>query len=425
MPQDGAGELGEEALDEVEPGAMFGCEGELKSASGLLGQPSSGFPRDVRGMIVEDQLDRGAGRIGGIEQPEEFDELTAAVAVSDQGMNLPGEQINPSQQAERTMPFVLMIAHESRVDAGLRRQIGRGRCNGLDSWFFIVGDDGYRLARFLRFGSLFQDLDLAINAQNLRHLLLELGVATFQIIPHLVRGQVTMTVPFMRAYTELLVKTCHRRGAHAIGGMAAYIPSRKDPEVNEVALAKVREDKVRESRDGFDGTWVAHPDLVPTAREAFDEILQDQPNQKGRLRPDVDVAAPDLLNFTIDGGEITEDGLRHNINVGLQYLDAWLRGSGAVAIYNLMEDTATAEISRAQVWNWVHQLGAALSDGRKVTLELYRHLVPQELEKIRKLYGDQAFAASKLQQATSLFNSLIGPNEFPQFLTLIAYPELE
>jgi malate synthase len=239
------------------------------------------------------------------------------------------------------------------------------------------------------------------------------------------RGQVSMTVPFMRAYTELLVKTCHRRGAHAIGGMAAYIPSRKDAEVNEVALAKVREDKVRESRDGFDGTWVAHPDLVPTAREPFDEILQDHPNQKGRLRPDVDVAAPDLLNFTIEGGEITEDGLRHNINVGLQYLDAWLRGSGAVAIYNLMEDTATAEISRAQVWNWVHQPAATLSDGRKITMELYRHLVPQELEKIRKLYGDQAFAASKLQQATSLFNRLIGPEEFPQFLTLIAYPELE
>jgi malate synthase len=239
------------------------------------------------------------------------------------------------------------------------------------------------------------------------------------------RGQITMTVPFMRAYTELLVKTCHRRGAHAIGGMAAYIPSRKDAAVNDVALQKVREDKVRESRDGFDGTWVAHPDLVPTARQAFDEILQEHPNQKGRLRPDVDVAAVDLLDFVVPGGEITEDGLRHNINVGLQYLDAWLRGSGAVAIYNLMEDTATAEISRAQVWNWVHQPAATLSDGRKVTLELYRQLVPDELEKIRKLYGDKAFAASKLQQATSLFNRLIEAQDFPQFLTLVAYPELE
>ncbi|MGE5072886.1 MAG: malate synthase A, partial [Anaerolineae bacterium] len=180
------------------------------------------------------------------------------------------------------------------------------------------------------------------------------------------RAQITMTVPFMRAYTELLVRTCHRRGAHAIGGMAAYIPSRKDAQVNEVAMAKVREDKVRESRDGFDGTWVAHPDLVAIAREAFDEILQDQPHQKGRLRPDVSVDAAELLDFTIAGGEITEAGLRQNVNVGLQYLDAWLRGSGAVAIYNLMEDTATAEISRAQVWNWVHQPAARLSDGRPV-----------------------------------------------------------
>ncbi len=239
------------------------------------------------------------------------------------------------------------------------------------------------------------------------------------------RSLVTMTVPFMRAYTELLVKTCHRRGAHAIGGMAAYIPSRKDAEVNEVALEKVREDKVRESRDGFDGTWVAHPDLVPTAREAFDEILQEHPNQKGRLRPEVHVEAVDLLNFVVPGGEITENGLRHNINVGLQYLESWLRGSGAVAIYNLMEDTATAEISRAQVWNWVHQPDAALSDGRKVTPEMYRQLVPDELEKIRQLYGSQAFAASKAQQATSLFNRLIEAKEFPQFLTLLAYPELE
>ncbi len=239
------------------------------------------------------------------------------------------------------------------------------------------------------------------------------------------RGQITMTVPFMRAYTELLVKTCHRRGTHAIGGMAAYIPSRKDPEANEIALAKVREDKVRESRDGFDGTWVAHPDLVPTAREVFDEILGEHPNQKGRLRPEVHVSAEELLNFTVPGGEITEEGLRHNINVGLQYLDSWLRGSGAVAIYNLMEDTATAEISRAQVWHWVHHPGTRLADGREVTAEMYRKLVPDELEKIRVLYGDRNFAASKLQEATSLFNRLILAPEFPEFLTLMAYEELD
>ena len=239
------------------------------------------------------------------------------------------------------------------------------------------------------------------------------------------RGRITMTVPFMRAYTELLVKTCHRRGTHAIGGMAAYIPSRKDPEVNEAALAKVREDKVRESRDGFDGTWVAHPDLVPTAKQAFDEILGEHPNQKGRLRPEVHVSPPELLDLSVPRGQITEEGLRHNINVGLQYLDSWLRGSGAVAIYNLMEDTATAEISRAQVWHWVHHPGTTLANGREVTAEMYRKLVPEELEKVRVLYGDRNFAASKLQEATSLFNRLILAKEFPQFLTLMAYDELE
>ncbi len=239
------------------------------------------------------------------------------------------------------------------------------------------------------------------------------------------RAQITMTVPFMRAYTELLVKTCHRRGAHAIGGMAAYIPSRKDPQVNEVALAKVRDDKVRESRDGFDGTWVAHPDLVPTAKAVFDEILQDQPNQKGRLRPDVHVTAAELLDFNIPGGEITEAGLRLNINVALQYLDAWLRGSGAVAIYNLMEDTATAEISRAQVWNWVHQPAAVFADGRRVSMELYDRLVPEELEKIRSLYGEAAFAGSKLETARILFDRLVKDPEFPEFLTLTAYNELD
>jgi hypothetical protein len=155
VTQDRASKLGEEALDEIEPRAVDGREGELEAASRSSGEPTSGLLRYMSGMIIENQLNRGAGRIGGIKEPEEFDELAAAVAVSDQGMNLPGEQINPSQQAERTMPFVLMIARESRVDAGLGRQIGRGRCNGLDSWFFIVGDYGYRLARFLRFGSLF------------------------------------------------------------------------------------------------------------------------------------------------------------------------------------------------------------------------------------------------------------------------------
>ena len=238
------------------------------------------------------------------------------------------------------------------------------------------------------------------------------------------RAQVTMMVPFMRAYTELLVKTCHRRGTHAIGGMAAYIPSRKDQEVNEVALWKVREDKLRESKDGFDGTWVAHPDLVAVARTVFDEILQDRPHQKGRLRPDVDVAAADLLNFAVPGGQITEMGLRQNINVALQYLDAWLRGSGAAAIYNLMEDTATAEISRAQVWHWVHHPSAILSEGPKISMELYDKMVPQELEKIKSLYGETNFESSRIDAARGLFDRLVKASEFPEFLTLLAYDEL-
>jgi malate synthase len=167
------------------------------------------------------------------------------------------------------------------------------------------------------------------------------------------RVQVTMTVPFMRAYTELLVKTCHRRGAHAIGGMAAFIPSRRDPEVNAIALSKVAEDKRREAGDGFDGTWVAHPDLVPVARAEFDAVLGDRPNQLERTRDDVDVSEEQLLDFTIPGGQITDEGLRLNVSVGVRYVDAWLQGVGAAAIDNLMEDAATAEISRAQVWSWV------------------------------------------------------------------------
>ena len=178
------------------------------------------------------------------------------------------------------------------------------------------------------------------------------------------RGQITMTVPFMRAYTELIVRTCHKRGAHAMGGMAAFVPSRKDKEVNEMALKKVREDKVRESSDGFDGTWVAHPDLVPVAMEVFDQALGDKPHQKHREREDVKVTAQQLLDFHIPGGTITEAGFRQNINVALQYLEAWLRGIGAVAIYNLMEDAATAEISRAQLWQWVHHPHAVMDNGK-------------------------------------------------------------
>lgn len=238
------------------------------------------------------------------------------------------------------------------------------------------------------------------------------------------RAQITMTVPFMRAYTELLVKTCHGRGAHAIGGMAAFIPTRKDAEANEIALAKVREDKQRESSDGFDGTWVAHPDLVPTAQKEFDKFLGKKPHQKDRLRDEVSVAAADLLNFDIPGGEITDEGLRLNINVGVQYIESWLRGTGAAAINNLMEDAATAEISRAQIWQWIHHHNSKLSDSREITKELYQEFLPQELDKIRKMWGEKLYAKGKFKLASDILTRLVTEDNFTEFLTLMAYKEL-
>ena len=215
------------------------------------------------------------------------------------------------------------------------------------------------------------------------------------------RAQVTMTVPFMRAYTELLVSSCHRRGAHAIGGMAAFIPSRRDPEVNELALAKVTEDKLRESGDGFDGTWVAHPDLVPVATEVFDRALGNRENQLDRLREDVRPDATALVDFAVPGGEITAEGLRADVSVGACYLDAWLHGTGAAAIDNLMEDVATAEIARAQVWSWVDAGEFGEADVRR---ELDRVEVSTEA---KELFAEVALAS-----------------ELPEFLTLRAYPRL-
>jgi malate synthase len=231
------------------------------------------------------------------------------------------------------------------------------------------------------------------------------------------RGQLTMAVPFMRAYTDRLVAACHRRGAHAIGGMAAFIPSRKDKEVNRVALEKVREDKEREARAGFDGTWVAHPDLVPVAREIFDRALGERPHQKGVLREDVRTGASHLLDFRVEGGKVTEQGLRHNVAVALLYLDSWLQGQGAAGIYNLMEDTATAEISRAQLWQWVHR-GAKLEDGRTVTPELYQAVRAEELA---KLGGETHW----LRQAAEILDGLVLAPEFLPFLTLRAYEYLD
>ncbi|MBI4409703.1 MAG: malate synthase A [Gemmatimonadetes bacterium] len=235
------------------------------------------------------------------------------------------------------------------------------------------------------------------------------------------RAQVSMTVPFMRAYTELLVQTCHRRGTHAIGGMAAFVPSRRDPQLNEVALAKVREDKLRESGDGFDGTWVAHPDLVPVAQEVFDAVLGTRPHQKERLRDELSIGASQLLDIRVPGGRVTEAGVRNNISVALQYLDAWLRGTGAAAIFNLMEDAATAEIARAQLWQWTHH-GVRLAEGPTLNPELYRGLRQEEE---RKLTAAHANDDSRLREAAALLDELVLRPDFAEFLTIPAYGLLE
>jgi malate synthase len=238
------------------------------------------------------------------------------------------------------------------------------------------------------------------------------------------RAAVTMTAPFMRAYTELLVSTCHRRGAFAMGGMAAFIPSRRDPAVNEVALAKVREDKEREAADGFDGSWVAHPDLVEVCKEIFDRVLGDKPNQLAKLRDDVSVDPARLLDVAATPGAVTEAGLRSNISVGLQYLEAWLRGNGAVGINNLMEDAATAEISRSQIWQWIHNQ-VRLDDGRLITAELVGTIEDEELAKIREALGDQAWAGGRFDDARKLFERVALADDFADFLTTAAYDSID
>jgi len=235
------------------------------------------------------------------------------------------------------------------------------------------------------------------------------------------RALVTMTTPFMRAYSLLCIQTCHRRNVHAIGGMAAYIPIKGDPAANELAASKVREDKQREARDGHDGTWVAHPGLVPTALEVFDELMPRAkgPNQIERKREDVRVTAADLLE--VPEGPITEGGLRTNISVGTQYIEAWLRGMGAVPINNLMEDAATAEISRAQLWQWIRHPRGVLDDGRKVTRELFESMLRTELDTLRERVGEQRFAAGQYRTAAELFTRLTTADEFIEFLTLPGY----
>jgi malate synthase len=234
------------------------------------------------------------------------------------------------------------------------------------------------------------------------------------------RAQVTMGVPFMSAYTDLLVRTCHRRGAHAIGGMAAFIPNRRDAEVTESALAKVREDKERESDKGFDGTWVAHPDLVSVAKAVFDEVLVDSPHQKHVTRAEVRVKPRNLLDVHIAGSGITRHGVEQNIDVALQYIEAWLEGTGAVAIHNLMEDAATAEISRAQLWQWRVQR-CRLDDGSTMSAELYRDVRAQQLAALQLQRND----TNHLKQAAALLDQLVLSDEFAPFLTTLGYSLLD
>jgi malate synthase len=230
-----------------------------------------------------------------------------------------------------------------------------------------------------------------------------------------------MTVPFMKNYTLNVIKVCHKRGIHAMGGMAAQIPIRSDPEANERALEKVRQDKLREAQEGHDGTWVAHPGLVPVAAEVFDEFMPEA-NQISKQRPDVNVAAADLL--TPSTGTITEGGVRLNLKVGIQYLEAWLGSNGCVPLYYLMEDAATAEISRAQVWQWLHH-NAQLDDGRPLTVALYSQLLAEEMDTIRQEVGDARFDGGHFERARDLFDEMIRADEMADFLTIPAYEYLD
>ncbi|MEG0381027.1 MAG: malate synthase A, partial [Kurthia sp.] len=235
------------------------------------------------------------------------------------------------------------------------------------------------------------------------------------------RGQVTMTSPFMRSYSLLCIQTCHKRNAPAMGGMAAQIPIKNDHEANEAAFAKVREDKRREATDGHDGTWVAHPDLVAVAMEQFDEHMPT-PNQIHRKLEEVHVTAEDLLE--VPKGTITEEGLRVNSSVGVQYIASWLRGNGAAPINHLMEDAATAEISRTQIWQWIRHDDGQLEDGRNITVELFIQLLREELMKLESVFGEEQYKQSKLEEAAEIFTKLIVQDDFEEFLTTSSYKQI-
>ena len=315
---------------------------------------------------------------------------------------------NARRQLDRgSGPYFYLPKLESHLEARLWNDV------------FLFAQDALGIPRgTVRATMLIETIPAAFEMEEILH---ELPDHPDFVLPD--RNGLTMTVPFMRAYTELLVTTCHRRGAFSIGGMAAFIPNRRDPEVNAAALEKVRQDKEREAGDGFDGSWVAHPDLVPVAREVFDRALSDRPNQLDRRRDDVQVRAEQLLDVKSTPGEITEAGLRANVEVGLRYIESWLMGVGAAAINNLMEDVATAEISRSQLWQWVHN-AVRSSSGERVDADLVRRVLDEELAKLAQAVG-QAFETRRFKEAREIFEQVALADEFIEFLTLPAYPLLD
>jgi malate synthase len=383
----------------------------------------------------------------------ELAEETATLLVRPRGWHLPERHIvvDGSPVAGALVDFGLFFFHNARelLERGSGPYLYLPKLEShlearLWNDVFCLAQDELGLARgTVRATVLVETLPAAFEMDEILH---ELGdhaaglnagrwdyifsaIKRFRTRPELVlpdRASVTMTVPFMRAYTELLVKTCHRRGVHAMGGMSAVIPSRSDEEAAQAAYAAVREDKQREVADGFDGTWVAHPDSVPVALEAFAETLGEAPNQLDRQRDDVSVSAAELLDIGSTPGDITEDGLRGDVNVAIQYISSWLRGNGAAAIYGMMEDAATAEIARAQVWQWVRH-EAQLDDGRTITPELVRELERSELERIRAELDDDEwfYSEGRPDLSRELLESVALTEQFVEFLTLPAYERLE
>ena len=353
------------------------------------------------------------------------------------------------------------VASGSLVDAGLYlfHNIKRTLSHGTGPYFYLPKLENYMEARLWDEVFAFSEQELGVTHGTIKAtVLLETILAAFEIEEiiyelreHMAginagrwdymfsaikkfrhepgflwpdRAQVTMTAPMMRAYTELMVQTCHKRGAHAIGGMAAFIPNRRDPEVTAQALSKVKEDKRREANDGCDGTWVAHPDLVTVAEVEFNAILGQGPNQVDRLRPDVVVSADDLLAVDLTGGTLTRSGLTTNVYVSLRYLASWLSGSGAAAINNLMEDAATAEISRSQIWQWIRH-SSSLEDDTIVTADLVRREIANQMVVIADELGSEAFAELPFEEARRVFEQVTLASEFVEFLTLPAYELLD